>query len=231
MSRVYDNKPLQSIPVENHTWAGCWNPARDNLLNKVPGGPGVLMDGILMGRSRHVITDSEKQKFRYVVLQVKPSVAHKRKFDKTSGVEIEPNFSDNKKVNTGHLMSSYKTEAKGVSDKLTTSSVRDLINRPELIKLTSKHDKAECIALWAEEQQLDSIELENGDTVRLKTVTDSPFIFSLAKLDTVTSQVSNYAGGENVGASWTDKVMSMKSHDSTQPADDGAGADEDEWDD
>ena len=45
----------------------------------------------------------------------------------------------------------------------------------------------------------------------------------------MTSQVSNYAGGENVGASWTDKVMSMKSHDSTQPADDGAGADEDEW--
>lgn len=54
-------------------------------------------------------------------------------------------------------------------------------------------------------------------------------LVSLAKLDTVTSQVSNYAGGENVGASWTDKVMSMKSHDSPQPADDGAGADEDEW--
>ena len=32
------------------------------LFNCHTSGPGVLMDGILMGRSRHVITDSEKQK-------------------------------------------------------------------------------------------------------------------------------------------------------------------------
>ena len=49
------------------------------------------------------------------MLQVKPSVVHKRKFDKTSGVEIEPNFSDNKKVNTGHLMSSYSKLCKSIS--------------------------------------------------------------------------------------------------------------------
>lgn len=38
----------------------------------------------------------------------------------------------------------------------------------------------------------------------------------------------NFAGGENVGSSWTDKIMGMKS---SQPSDDNQteGVDEDEW--
>jgi len=43
---------------------------------------------------------------RFYVLYVKPGRVHQRKFD-PSGKEIEPNFSDTKKVNTGFLMSSY----------------------------------------------------------------------------------------------------------------------------
>lgn len=40
------------------------------------------------------------------MLYVKPSRIHRRRFD-ASGNEIESNFSDTKKVNTGFLMSSY----------------------------------------------------------------------------------------------------------------------------
>lgn len=46
------------------------------------------------------------RQIRFYVLYIKPSRIHQRKFD-ASGKEIEPNFSDTKKVNTGFLMSSY----------------------------------------------------------------------------------------------------------------------------
>ncbi|XP_022093656.1 arpin-like [Acanthaster planci] len=222
MSRLYDNQPLQSVPVENHLWKGQWYP-------EVHSGPGVLLDGVLNARSKHIITDSNQKKSRYVVLHITPTVAHRRKFD-SKGVEIEPNFSDTQKVNKGHLMSSYKTEAKGKTDRLSTPELISAVSRQDLSSLTSKYNKEGCVALWATEEQLDKMELENGDTLRLKTTGDCPFIFSLAKLDTVTSRVSNYAGGETVGSSWTDKVMSMKSQDSPEPQD-GGGAEDDEWDD
>lgn len=40
------------------------------------------------------------------MLYIQPSYIHRRKFD-PKGNEIEPNFSANRKVNTGFLMSSY----------------------------------------------------------------------------------------------------------------------------
>ena len=42
----------------------------------------------------------------YFIFHVKIARAHKRKFD-SKGKEIEPNFSETKKVNTGYLNSSY----------------------------------------------------------------------------------------------------------------------------
>ncbi|XP_020953928.1 arpin isoform X2 [Sus scrofa] len=48
---------------------------------------------------------------RYYVLYIRPSRIHRRKFD-PKGNEIEPNFSATRKVNTGFLMSSYKSLAK-----------------------------------------------------------------------------------------------------------------------
>jgi len=41
------------------------------------------------------------------VLHVEISKALKRKFDLSSGKEIEPNYGKDKKVSTGYLMSSY----------------------------------------------------------------------------------------------------------------------------
>lgn len=47
-------------------------------------------------------------------------------------------------------------------------------------------------------------------------------------MDAEAKTKGNYAGGENVGGSWTDKIMGMKS---SQPADtsQAEGVDEDEW--
>lgn len=55
---------------------------------------------------------------RYYVLYVRPNRIHRRKFD-PKGNEIEPNFSDTRKVTTGFLMSSY-SRCPLVSGTLTT---------------------------------------------------------------------------------------------------------------
>ena len=57
----------------------------------------------------------------------------------------------------------------------------------------------------------------------------SLFTGSITKMDADAKTKGNYAGGENVGGSWTDKIMGMKS---SQPADSGSqaeGVEEDEW--
>ena len=41
------------------------------------------------------------------MLHIEISKALKRKFDSSSGKEIEPNYGKDKKVSTGYLMSSY----------------------------------------------------------------------------------------------------------------------------
>ena len=43
--------------------------------------------------------------------------------------------------------------------------------------------------------------------------------------------VQNYAGGEGVGGSWTDKVMTVKTtqDDKPLPGQDNEGVDDDEW--
>lgn len=46
-------------------------------------------------------------------------------------------------------------------------------------------------------------------------------------METTTATVSNYAGGEQVGASWTDKIMNVKSNvpETTEQEDD----DDQDW--
>lgn len=47
-------------------------------------------------------------------------------------------------------------------------------------------------------------------------------------MDAEAKTKGNYAGGENVGGSWTDKIMGMKSSQSTDTSQ-AEGVDEDEW--
>uniref|UniRef100_A0A8C9X5C8 Arpin n=1 Tax=Sander lucioperca TaxID=283035 RepID=A0A8C9X5C8_SANLU len=194
-------------------------------------GQGVLLEGKLLDVSRHAISDVNNEKVRFYVLYIKPSRIHQRKFD-ASGTEMEPNFSDTKKVNTGFLMSSYKVEAKGESDCLSEEQLSAMVNKAELVKITDQHRPNGTWAFWYPESEMDTTELETGQDIRLKTRGNSPFIFSLAKVDGGTVTKCNFAGDEKAGASWTDKIMANKADAvSTQKPGQGEGADEDEWDD
>ena len=81
------------------------------------------------------------------------------------------------------------------------------------------------------------VELTGNDSVRIRTKGDSPFIETITRLDAAAAAatVCNYSGGEQVGASWTDKIMAMKSvvgdEKSKVSCEAGEGAADDEWDD
>ncbi|XP_068169990.1 arpin [Antennarius striatus] len=224
MSRIYHNTSLQNKPVHSETFTGAWSPSA------YESGEGLLVEGKLLDVSRHVVNDSNNQKARFYVLYLKPSRIHQRKFD-TSGKEIEPNFNDTQKVNTGYLMSSYKVEAKGKSDRLSETQLSAMVNKPELVKITDEHRPDGTWAFWYPESEMDKTELETGQDVRLKTMGNSPFIFSLAKVDGGTVTKCNFAGDEKAGASWTEKIMANKADAVDAPRGEGEGAEEDEWDD
>ncbi|KAM7003148.1 arpin [Tautogolabrus adspersus] len=225
MSRIYHNTLLQNKPVHNEKCDRTFSPST------YESGQGVLLEGKLIDISRHSISDDSNQKARYFVLYIKPSRIHQRKFD-ASGKEIEPNFSDTKKVNTGFLLSSYKVEAKGESDRLSEEQLTAIVNKAELVKITDKYRPSGTVAFWYPESEMDKTELETGQDVRLKTRGNGPFIFSLSKVDGGTVTKCNFAGDEKAGASWTDKVLANKADSvSTERPGEGDGAEEDEWDD
>ena len=91
MSRVYDNKPLSALPIENITWNTAWCP------DSYQTGPGVIIEGCIKDRSRHVVVCTDGKRTRYMALYVSVRRAHRRRFD-VSGVEVEPNFSETEKV-------------------------------------------------------------------------------------------------------------------------------------
>lgn len=195
-------------------------------------GDGILLEGELLDVSRHSISDAHGRKERYYVLYIRPSRIHRRKFD-PKGNEIEPNFSATRKVNTGFLMSSYKVEAKGDSDRLTPEALKGLVNKPELLALTDSLTPAETVAFWMPESEMEAMELELGAGVRLKTRGDGPFLDSLAKLEAGTVTKCNFAGDGKTGTSWTDNIMAQKSSEgaASETREQGDGAADEEWDD
>lgn len=238
MSRIYHNDALSSLPVNQIDWQGtCWVAANYQK------GPGTLVEGTVVNRSRHVITDRSKSKTRYLLLHVKVRRAHRRAFKDGGGggggVEVEPNYSDTQKVWTGYLHSSYKTTPKGQTDALGFKELAELVQPPELSGVVAEEryhrQQPGCLSFWLEEKQVEGVEVNDGDEVRLKTKGNGPFVESFVRLDAESGVVSNYANRDNVGASWTDKVMAFKAtkEDAAVAGDDQSkaneGAADDEW--
>nr|XP_010348004.2 arpin isoform X1 [Saimiri boliviensis boliviensis] len=226
MSRIYQEGALRNKAVQSARLPGAWDPAAHQ------GGNGVLLEGELMDVSRHSILDAHGRKERYYVLYIRPSHIHRRQFD-AKGNEIEPNFSATRKVNTGFLLSSYKVEAKGDTDRLTPEALKQLVEKPELLALTEHLTPDHTVAFWMPESEMEAIELELGTGVRLKTRGDGPFLESLAKLEAGTVTKCNFAGDRKTGASWTDNIMAQKCSDgaAAETREQGDGAEDEEWDD
>ncbi|XP_032247791.1 arpin isoform X2 [Phoca vitulina] len=224
MSRIYHDCALRNKAVRSARLPGAWDPAVHQ------GGNGVLLEGELVDVSRHSILDARDRKEHYYVLYIRPSRIHRRKFD-PKGNEIEPNFSATRKVNTGFLMSSYKVEAMGDTDRLTPEALKALVQKPELLALTESLTPDQTVAFWMSESEMEAMELEPGVGVRLKTRGDGPFLESLAKLEAGTVTKCNFAGDGKTGASWTDNIMAQKSSEgaTAETREQGDGAEDEEW--
>ncbi|XP_075431251.1 arpin isoform X2 [Ascaphus truei] len=226
MSRIYHDSVLQNKPVHDERVSAPWEPAAFQR------GQGVILEGTLVDFSRHLITDTKGKKERWYILYLRPSKIHRRKFD-NKGNEMEPDFSDTKKVNTGFLMSSYKVEPKGETDRISTEELKRMVNKLELVGLTERHAPTDTVAFWLPEAEVVKTELELGEQLRVKTLGDGPFLFSIAKIDSGTATKCNFAGDAQTGASWTDNIMAKKSQDCSSacgPRELGDGAEDDEWD-
>lgn len=226
MSRIYQDSALRNTAVRRAQLPGAWEPAAHQR------GDGVLLEGELVDVSRHSITDTHGRKERYYVLYVRPGQIHRRKFD-PKGNEIEPNFSATRKVNTGFLMSSYKVDAKGQSDRLTPEALQELVGKPELLALTQGLTPERAVAFWMPEAEMEALELELGTGLRLKTRGDGPFLDSLVKLDAGTVTKCNFAGDAKTGASWTENILARRpcGGAAAEARGQGDGAEEAEWDD
>ncbi|KAL8619660.1 hypothetical protein ACOMHN_019715 [Nucella lapillus] len=229
MSRIYDDQKLQNLPLINKSWPSPW---QTKLWTEK--GDGALVEGSVQNRHRVCITDRAGAKKRYFILLVKVSRAHRRQFD-SKGQEVEPNFSQTSKVSTGFLNSSYKVEAKGKSDVLSEAELSSLVTIPELATLTKDWASQGLLLLWLPEESAENLEIELGTDFRFKTQGNSPFICSMTRQEGQWSTTANYAGGENVGASWTDKIMAVKASAPSAPAAAANTGDDviadDEWDD
>ncbi|VDI05200.1 Hypothetical predicted protein [Mytilus galloprovincialis] len=125
----------------------------------------------------------------------------------------------------------YEVEAKGKTDNINKQEVQKLLQNDEMDQIYRKSSaliSEGCLSFWLPESKLEDIEILDGDSLRITTKKNSPLIENLTKVEIDSSTVSNFAG-EEVGANWTDKIMSMKSNErETTPADDN---NDDEWDD
>lgn len=236
MSRLYYDQPLQSVPVATFQWSGKWNPTEFQRAN------GAIVEGTIVTRSRHTIIDSTQTKARYVILQLRFTRGCQRRFD-SSGKEMEPDFSETMKVRTGFLHSSYKVTEKGDTRLLSEKQATDLLNsNTDVLAVSRKYNITGCIALWAAEQLLEGIALEDSAHVQIKTMGNGPFIDSLVKITSESKTVLGSAASastvpstDKTGASWTNKVMAVKMQTASQnaplPQDEVEGVADEEWDD
>ncbi|GCB82992.1 hypothetical protein scyTo_0024032, partial [Scyliorhinus torazame] len=74
------------------------------------------------------------------------------------------------------MLARPEVEAKGQTDKISVDELKSLINKPELLRISEKHTPDQSLAFWIPEREMENIELEIGDGLRLKTRGDSPFI-------------------------------------------------------
>lgn len=67
-------------------------------------------------------------------------------------------------------------EAKGETDRLSEEHLKNIVSKPELMRITEKYCPSRTYAFWIPETEAEKTELEVGQEIRLKTKGDSPFI-------------------------------------------------------
>lgn len=190
-----------------------------------------MLEGSIKSRSRFVVTDSDKNKYRYFMFTFQIYRAHKRVFN-DSNVEVEADLTTSEKIRTGYLHSSYKVIAK---EQLDPAEVISLTQPSEILdKFYSTKPEYGCLVILVNEKLVEHNEISVNDELRLKTKGFGPFVETFSKINAGTSSKSHYAGEESLGDNWTSKILAVK-ESTTEEAQSGKDANDcvadDEWND
>jgi len=228
---LYDDKVLDTLPVKISNLKQIWN--EDNIF-QLQKGVGLIFEGLMLSRSRHLLIDRNNDKYRYTCFHIEISKATKRAFD-TNGKEIEPDFGLEKKVNTGYLSSSYKKVSKEGDDvvgpeqavQLLSSSTLDQYN----VDNVAKHTKSNVVSIWCDEKHITGIEVGDMANVRVRTKGSGPYLESIVCLSEQHKTKVNYTAADPVGSSWTEKVLNVKDDKDSHAhlTADSNAVDDDEW--
>lgn len=69
-----------------------------------------------------------------------------------------------------------EVEAKGVTDRLNEEDVYTLVGSSKLTQHTDRHGAPGLLAFWLSDDSIAGIEFQCGDSVRVKTQGDGPFV-------------------------------------------------------
>ena len=177
---LYDDKAINKVVKVK--WKGIW---QEEVVFRFAQKPGAIVEGRVKEKTRLVVSDesgSATALHHYNAVQIELEKGFKRTFDGCGG-EIEPWKNSTKKINTGHLMSSYKTVDVETS-ALTSEEVKELVKVPELdVHLPGILKSSNTVVLFYCETSLKNLEVNSGDYVRTKTKGNGPYVEYLAKVD------------------------------------------------
>lgn len=174
---LYDDKAINK--VLNVKWQEKWS---EDSVFRMKQGNGFVVEGRVKAKFKVAINESSSGKIvgRYSLLHLEFTRAYKRSFD-NSGREIEPWKSATMKVNTGHLMSSYKT----VDVETSAIGLQDLMVLLNISELDGHLPKLETntVQVFYNEGSLGNIEVCVGEKFRLKTKGNGPYVEYISRLD------------------------------------------------
>ena len=174
---LYNDTTINKII--NIKWKEKW---QEEIVFRLKQGLGTTIEGKAKDRFRISVTDPTFGKVfqHYSIIDLEFTRAYKRSFD-ANGLEIEPWKSATKKVNTGYLMSSYKTVDLETS-AITLKDLLVLVNLPEFDGHLPKMG-SNTVRVFCSESSLENLEVNIGDCVRLKTKGNGPYVEYVARLD------------------------------------------------
>lgn len=185
-------------------------------------GTGMIIDGEVKERFRHLVTDTSGVVTRFQVLVVNVRGCHRRRFD-ANGQETFPKVLRSKKVASGWL-NIYDDELTERPDVVNVETAKAIFAPFRAEMGLGPEDPGRDIALFGMEESMRNLEFNKGDMARIKTIADAPFVQSVEH--EVVPGSGPKKGDFGIADSWAGDIQK---HRGLDKEDTREGVDESEW--
>lgn len=199
-------------------------------------GSGFQFEAKVVSKRRHTVKTGNDADLptRMVAIQCEVlGEVMRREWDEKTGKELAPEITQNTKSIKGYLHNFNSKDAHAVNtvpvDTLISyiqklSSV-GLVNADVVKQLHPKSRNQ--IEVWGDQSNFLDLEINEGDTIRVKTIGDSIVIDTMTVVDQGSAKTLS-AGGSGLGQSWTSKISSVQAKEEPEPAP-RTKEEDDEW--